>query len=239
MDHINHDRHDKEEFDLVEERPKGIIFRIARGFIVFALIGGLLYISGVNRYFFYQRTPASVQQQTIESQIDAQSIVVPLTVYIIAAEGSKGSGRTVADVTQLVENADRIWDQANIDLAIDDIAILQKRDAELELLLRSPNLFIQGIEDFRFDTVNVFLVGNLDGINGVAFTGLQSVAVADYTTVHDFRALAHEVGHILGLDHIKDNQGRLMYQGANGDTLSLEEIMRARKTAEQFTVTQR
>ena len=69
---------------------------------------------------------------------------------------------------------------------------------------------------------------------GIAFGGLYSVAVADYTTVYDFRALAHEVGHVLGLHHVSGSRGQLMYRGANGFKLSLEEIERARLKAQEF-----
>ena len=69
---------------------------------------------------------------------------------------------------------------------------------------------VSDIVGFDEATINVFLVGNLGGINGIAFGGLNSVAVADYTTVYDFRALAHEIGHILGLHHLLGSKGQLM-----------------------------
>ena len=93
---------------------------------------------------------------------------------------------------------------------------------------------MQTIDAFSPATINVFLVGNLGGINGISFGGLSSVAVADYTTVYDFRALAHEVGHTLGLSHVPEVRGRLMYQGANGSLLSSKEIQRARIGAQTF-----
>ena len=70
----------------------------------------------------------------------------------------------------------------------------------------------------------------------MAFGGLRSVAIADYTTVYDFRALAHEIGHLLGLSHVPVDRNLLMYQGANGSELSLEEIMRAREIAPRFRI---
>ena len=60
------------------------------------------------------------------------------------------------------------------------------------------------------------------------------MAVADYTTVHDFRTLAHEIGHILSLDHVRADNQRLMNSGANGTILSIDEITRARSRAETF-----
>ena len=62
------------------------------------------------------------------------------------------------------------------------------------------------------------------------------MAVADYTTVYDFRVLAHEIGHLLGLSHVPVDRNRLMYQGANGSELSLEEIMRSLEIVTRFKI---
>jgi hypothetical protein len=77
--------------------------------------------------------------------------------------------------------------------------------------------------------VIVFLVHSLDGINGIAFVGGRTVAVAEFTTVYDFRVLAHEVGHILGLSHVREG-GRLMSTDAGGAELTVEEAEKARQT---------
>lgn len=52
---------------------------------------------------------------------------------------------------------------------------------------------------------------------------------ADLTTVPDFRVLAHEIGHVLNLKHTDQSRARLMYQGANGFDLALDEIKTARE----------
>ena len=224
----------KEEFEEGQEEERNIGFQILRTIVALAVIVGFVYISGVYQYLFYQRTPSSVEQQQVESEIDAQNMSVPLTVFVMLSDGPQGSERSEENVSRLVENADRVWEQANIDLKIKDIIFLEQTEEEIELLFIASSLFIQNVDKFDSSAINVFLLGNLNGLNGIAFGGLQTVAIADYTTVYDFRVLAHEVGHVLDLDHIKEDTGRLMYQGANGFTLSLEEIMRARKAAEQF-----
>ena len=88
----------------------------------------------------------------------------------------------------------------------------------------TPGVFIRSIDEVDPLTINVFLTRNLWGINGIAYTGLYTVAVADYTSVYDFRVLAHEVGHMLGLEHVLESDGRLMYREANGFALSPQEI---------------
>jgi len=75
----------------------------------------------------------------------------------------------------------------------------------------------------------------LNGINGLALVNINSVLVADFTTVNDFRTTAHELGHILGLGHVNP-ENRLMARGKNGELLIEEEILITRENAVRFSV---
>lgn len=229
-----HGEGEQEEFEEEQEEERSAVFQILRAVVALVVIIGFVYISGVYQYLFYQRTPSSAEQQYVESEIDAQNISIPLTVFVVLSDGLRRSERSEEDLQRLVENADRVWEQANIDLEIRDTHFLLQTEEEIELLFVAPSLFIQNVDEFDSSAINVFLVGNLNGLNGIAFGGLHVVAVADYTTVYDFRVLAHEIGHVLSLDHVREDAERLMYQGANGFTLTLEEIMRAREAAERL-----
>ena len=223
------------EFDIdSQEKVEVSIFsRVLRGIVAFIVLVGLLYISGVYQYFLYQRTPSSVNQVEVVSRVDAQTLTLPLTIFIITGSKPYGSIRSEENALRIVENASRIWDQAGITLTIKNIYTISKSDEEIKVFSDTPAEFIQNIDEFDEATINVFFVGNLGGINGIAFGGLGSVAVADYTTVYDFRALAHEVGHMLGLNHVDGSRGQLMYRGANGFELSLVEIERTRLQARE------
>jgi len=220
----------EEEF---ESRPS-VVSRIFRAVVVLAVIGGLVYLSGVYQYFFFQRTPSFIVQEEVETSLDEEQLIVPLTIFILVNSDSNGSRRSQADALHLVEQADRIWEQASIDLEVEAVHVLQMSDEEIALLYNNVSVFVQNVEGFETRTINAFLVGNLQGLNGVAFGGIPAIAVADYTTVYDFRAFAHEVGHKLGLDHVPVDEQRLMYRGANGFDLSVEEVVRARQFAERF-----
>ena len=231
MEHENDHEFDIDNFEKVERSALTRALMITVSLLV---VVGLVYISGVQQYFFYQRTPTTAEQPLIESRVDAELLVVPLTIFIITGSQEYGSVRTDENALNLVENASRIWGQAGVTLSVENIFTVVKSDIEIQAFSSAPVEFIQTFGAFDPATINVFLVGNLGGINGISFGGLRSVAVADYTTVYDFRALAHEVGHTLGLSHVPELRGRLMYQGANGSLLSSEEIQRARLNAQGF-----
>ena len=231
---MEYEKENEFDIDSPEKVERSAVSRMLIGVVALFALVGLLYISGVQQYFLYQRTPSTAEQPLIESRVDAEILTVPLTVFIITGSQKYGSIRTEENALNLVGNASRIWEQAGLTLAVKNIFTVAKSDEEIKVFSDAPLVFIQSINAFDPATVNVFLVGNLGGINGISFGGLRSVAVADYTTVYDFRALAHEVGHTLGLSHVPEVRGRLMYQGANGSLLSSGEIQRARLSAQTF-----
>lgn len=211
---------------------KDILFQGARAFVAFLVLISFLYISGINHIFFYRQTPASVEQEKLQSQLDARQITVPLSIFILKSDGLSGSGRSPEDARRLIAEADKIWAQADINLEIQDIRAVKLKEKEIKLLPRHPQEFIRTLDDLDKSAVNIFLTKRLEGINGISYGGINGVAVADFTTVYDFRTLAHEMGHILGLPHVPGDRSRLMSQGANGSALSLEEIMTARENAD-------
>jgi len=218
-----------EEFD---QKPS-TGWRVVRGAVALVVAMGLIYISGVYQYFFFQRTSPEITQEQTQTAIDAQMITIPLTIFIVQNNQAYGSKRDQQDVLRLVREAAKIWQQANIALEIQEIYTVQKSDRQIEVLYRDANQFARDLGGLESSTVNVVLVGSLQGLNGVSFGGVPMVAVADYTTVYDFRVLAHEIGHRLGLPHVQ-NESRLMHQGANSFDLSLPEITTAREFAEGF-----
>ncbi len=209
------------------------IWRWVRGSIALLAVIGIIYISGIYQLFFYQRTPTTIKQQPITSILNQATIRLPLNIYILQGDGA-GSERESNDIQGLVVNASNIWQQADIELNINNIETLEVDEAGFDLFAREPYSFITNLDNLDEQVINIFLVDTLGGYNGVAYTGIESIALADYTAGFDFRTLAHEIGHVLGLDHIKADKGQLMYQGASGIELTDEEIVKARATAAEF-----
>jgi len=231
------DEFDESDFEINEEekRVESPFFKIAKGAIALLVLLAFLNVFGIRNFFLYRATPRAIQQEEVEVKIDAQILEVPLNIIVLTtSEGENGSKRNRENVLNLVENASRIWEQGGIRLVIKSIHFEEKDNILLGRLYQNPILVINNTQSFDKESINVFLVGNLGGINGVAFGSLNAVAVADYTTVFDFRALAHEVGHLLGLIHVDESRGQLMYQGANGANLSIEEIEIARDNAKIY-----
>jgi len=224
---------DEEQIELTRRQK---LLKIGKAVVALVAVFGLVYISGIRPLLLYRRTPIELEQREVNSQLDARVFELPLLVYVLRGPAVYGSKRSQAEVDSLVANASRIWQQADISLQIRETHELELTGEELELFIESPRLFISKYDLANQAQISVLLVGNLAGINGLAFGGLNTVAVADYTTVFDFRALAHEIGHILGLVHVDGSRQRLMYRGANGKDLSLEETMRARERAELFAL---
>ncbi|MCH8741727.1 hypothetical protein IH779_02405 [Patescibacteria group bacterium] len=223
----------EEEEEIEKKKPDPIWKTLLITSVVLMVIGGLIWLSGGYQAFLYRKTPP-IKEKEFQSILEAEKIVVPLNIIVFQNEGNLGSQRDKANIRQLIDNASRIWAQADITLSIQAIHSIVATDDTISRFFRTPNLLARDIPQFELTVFNLFLVGNLGGINGIAFGGINSLAVADYTTVHDFRVTAHEIGHLLSLSHTEEVRNRLMFRGANGTKLTEGEVIAAYTTALEF-----
>ncbi|MEF8846843.1 MAG: M12 family metallo-peptidase [Candidatus Paceibacterota bacterium] len=224
---------DIDEIDVEPEpRPlwQRVLLRTLQIVIGLAVIAGLIYLSGFREFFFYRKTPDNIEAQKIESVLQAEEIELPITTYIMKSEkGTKGSSRTKEDIVKLVQETNKIWNQADIKLNLVEVRTVSMGEDQLKDFAKSPYEHTDKLEDFNPQVINTFFVGNLEGPSGLAYMGANNILVADYTSSHDFLVFAHEIGHVLGLEHTTTG---LMSTKAGGPNLSEEEIKKARMTAE-------
>lgn len=158
------------------------------------------------------------------------SIFLPLNVYIIKYDDNELSSlRNKENIISVFSNVNKIWNQANINTNITKIEILTLNDDSIYTSLEKLYSYVIQTGNYDKNKINAYFVKNLHGSNGIALPG-NVIMVADRTTVFDFRATSHEIGHVLGLQHVPPIN-RLMARGVNGFDLTDEEIKIAKSIA--------
>ena len=184
----------------------------------------ILIFIGVN--FFQNKQISGNNVKDIPEQI-----IIPVKAHIIIdSSGVYTSSRNEENIVSLLEKANRIWNQANIYFQLEEIVMTNVDFGTISNGINGDGFEISTNKNFADNGINLFLVQNLNNINGLALENINSIFVSDYTTVNDFRTTAHELGHILGLNHVIP-QNRLLARGKNGEILVNEEVFIARKNA--------
>jgi len=177
-------------------------------------------------FLVYSKNNSNNSNQDLQTN----TIVIPVDVYIIKYDDeSFSSVRDKENIIEVFDNVNELWSRANIHVEVRKIDIVIANDIsyyyDLNLLL--SNMVKSG--NYDSNSINVYFARTLQGPNGIAFPG-NRIMVADRTSVYDFRATSHEIGHVLGLQHV-GLVSRLMAMGVNGFDLSEEEINIARGNA--------
>jgi len=163
--------------------------------------------------------------------IDDDFIVVPVRAHLIREQTNVYSTlRNENNVRKTFAEVNRIWEPAKIYFDVQEIVVAKLKTNDVPTALTGNALEIYNSENFDRKKINVFFAQRLNGINGIALANINSVLVADITTVNDYRTTAHELGHLLNLAHVSPND-RLMARGRNGEILSEEEIEIAQNMA--------
>lgn len=163
-----------------------------------------------------------------QNQLNQELVSIPVDTYIVKyKDAALNSNRDKENIEEIFKNVNKVWSQAQINLNVTKIEILNLSENYLDI----GSLYYYILQSSNYDKskLNVYFVKSLHGVNGVALAG-NIIMIADRTTVFDFRALSHEIGHLLGLNHVGPIN-RLMARGVNGFDLTDEETRIARKNA--------
>jgi len=150
-------------------------------------------------------------------------IFVPIDVYIIKYNDNElSSARDKENINSLFSNVNKIWNQATISADITKIEFLTINDNSIYSSTERLYSYVIQTGNYDKNKINAYFVETLHGSNGIALPG-NVIMVADRTTVFDYRATSHEIGHVLGLKHVGPIN-RLMARGVNGFDLTGDEI---------------
>lgn len=160
----------------------------------------------------------------------SNSIHIPVVLHLVENSGSVSTARSRDNVLALFQKSQAIWNQARIifDVKIEETAF----DSNIQKAVEQQNFKnLYAVLPTNDHALHIFFVQTLGGSNGIAIAPSLAL-IADSTTVNDFRATAHEIGHLLGLPHTEESRNRLLFRGVNGIQLTPEEINLARRGAE-------
>ena len=188
--------------------------------------------------------PTPVSSTIAPGVIDISREVISLSISLYLLVDDRGdpdpelsTHRTEEDLREILEAMNDIWSQADIRLELQTIEFVEVPEAILQgILVGNLGPFFREVGDSialpQTSAINGFYIRRIGGPNGTNPFRSRSFFVIDEPTVFDRRVSSHEVGHILGLYHVSDDPGRLLFSGTNGIALTENEATVARYIAQ-------
>ena len=161
-----------------------------------------------------------------------EAILVPVSLHLIN-DGTVqySTNRNIDDLETSFNEVNRIWKQAGIEFYIEDIDVIKIENKEFTSILTGEVAKLTQRNDYDDNMINGYFARYINS-NGISFPPQGVFLIGDIITANDYRVIAHELGHMLGLHHV-ETRNYLMFHNSNGELLSQEEVEIARKNAKR------
>ena len=184
-------------------------------------------------------SPTGVPEAT---EVPREVINVSISLFLVVDDKEEpdpeiSTHRTEEDLREILEGMNDIWSQAGIRLELQTLESVEVPEPILRGMLAGDlRPFFRelggGITLRQTSTINGFYIRRIGGPNGINPFRSRTFFVIDEPSVFDRRVSSHEIGHMLGLHHVLDDPGRLLFSGTNGMVLTEDEATVARYFAQ-------